>query len=99
MRIQTAFVILLALLCLCRLDDLCGSTSRYLEASGLLSLDLIPAPAVHEDSRSAALREQKKEALANGIQTCVEVLMLTGAGICFFIVLRRSQPALLPIVA
>jgi hypothetical protein len=35
--------------------------------------------------------EQKKDVLENGIQTCVEIMMLAGVGACFFVVLRRSK--------
>jgi hypothetical protein len=90
MRIQTSFVILLVLLILCRVGNLCSATSHYVVARGLLSLK--PIPGTTEDAATtAALMEQKKDALENGIQTCVEVMMLAGVGACFFVVLRRSK--------
>lgn len=93
MRIQTTFVILLALLGLCRVSELCGVTSHYVVARGLLTLKPVPG-ATEAVTTTAALREKKKNALENGIQTCVEIMMLAGVGACFFVVLRRSKAPL-----
>jgi len=93
MRIQTIFVILLALLSLCRVGDLCGAASQYIETRGLLSVGQVPGT-TDDQAASATLRERRKDALANGIQTCVEIIMLAGVGACFFVVLRRSKAPL-----
>jgi hypothetical protein len=90
MRIQTIFAILLVLLSLCRVGDLCGAASHYIEARGLLSLGQVPGT-THDEAASAALRERSKDALTNAIQTCVEIIMLAGVGACFFVMLRRSK--------
>ena len=89
MRIQTVFVILIALLSLCRIGDLCGSVSRYTEAAGLLSLGQLPGPVSYDAATIAALEERQKESLANGIQAGLEISMLAGVAACFFVVLRR----------
>jgi hypothetical protein len=98
MRVQTIFVILLALLSLCRGGDLCGAASHYIEARSLLSLNQIPGT-IHDETASAALRARRKDAFANGIQTCVEIVMLAGVGACFLVVLRRSKAPLQEVAA
>jgi len=98
MRIQTIFIILLALLSLCRVGDLCGAASQYIETRGLLSLNQVPGT-THDEAASAALTERRNDALTNGIQTCVEIVMLAGVGACFFLVLRRSKAPLQEVAA
>jgi hypothetical protein len=89
MRIQTLFVILVALLSLCRIGELCGSVSKYTEATGLLSLGQLPGPVSHDAAAAAALEERKRESLENAIQSGAEVIMLAGVAVCFFVFLRR----------
>jgi hypothetical protein len=93
MRVHTVFVILFALLCLCRIGDLCGAASEFIETSGLLSLDRIPKPASHDEPASAALRQRRSESLEKGLECGVEVVMLAGVCGCFFLVLKRQRRA------
>lgn len=93
MRTQTVFLLLVILLCLCRVGDLCGSASQYIEARGLLSLDQIPGNQSRDEAASAALRERKNSSLEKGIQSGIEILMLGGVSICFFAVLKRRKEA------
>jgi len=89
MRIQTIFIILLALFGLGRVGDLCGSVSKYRVATGLLSLSQLPGPALQDPAETAALRQRKQEAVEDLIESGVEILMLVGVGICFVVLLRR----------